>query len=226
MEEDQKNDIKSGKKDWRFNEIRVHESDGIQEYDNPLPRWWVGLFWFTIVIGVIYAVRLHFFGGESLIAKLESAKGELTEMQAQSAASSGATGDLAQRLSSASYIESGAALYAANCAACHAADGGGTIGPNLTDDYYIHGHSPEEITKVINGGVLEKGMPAWGAVLGQQKVEQLAAFVISLHGKTPAQAKSPQGKLAASAVESSSSAVEAPATEEESGAEKTPNTEE
>jgi cytochrome c oxidase cbb3-type subunit 3 len=90
-------------------------------------------------------------------------------------------------------IAAGKTLFAANCVACHTADGGGLIGPNLTDDYWIHGGTPLDVHKTINEGVLAKGMPPWGKVMKPGQIKSLAAFVHSLHGTTPAKPKAPDG---------------------------------
>jgi cytochrome c oxidase cbb3-type subunit 3 len=90
-------------------------------------------------------------------------------------------------------IAKGAALFAVNCVACHRADGGGLIGPNLTDDYWIHGGTPVEIHTTITEGVLAKGMPQWGKMLKPEQVLSLTAYVHSLHGSNPPNPKAPDG---------------------------------
>lgn len=174
--------------------LRVHEADGIQEYDNPLPAWWVWLFIFTVVVGVSYGIHLHFMGGQSLIATLDEARSEMVAHQG-----GGASGDTSEgsevSMDDPELIAAGKDLFATNCIACHAVDGGGTIGPNLTDQYWIHGGQAEQIIHTISQGVPTKGMPGWEATLGAKKVNQLAAYVLSLVGTTPANPKAPQGEL-------------------------------
>jgi cytochrome c oxidase cbb3-type subunit 3 len=92
-------------------------------------------------------------------------------------------------------VAAGKAIFAKNCAACHAADGGGVIGPNLTDDYWIHGEKIEEIHTTVFNGVLAKGMPTWGKLLKPSEIQQVVAYVWTLHGTTPAKPKDPQGDL-------------------------------
>ena len=90
--------------------------------------------------------------------------------------------------------EGGKALYMMNCMPCHRADAGGVIGPNLTDDFWIHGARPGDVHRVISAGVLDKGMPAWSAVLQPDDVDRVTAYVLSVHGTHPGSPKPPQGE--------------------------------
>jgi cytochrome c oxidase cbb3-type subunit III len=90
-------------------------------------------------------------------------------------------------------LAAGRATYAATCASCHAANGGGQVGPNLTDPYWVHGGGPEQILRSIREGWADKGMPAWGPQLGEEKVREVTAYVISLRGTNVPGGKSPQG---------------------------------
>ncbi len=92
-------------------------------------------------------------------------------------------------------LEAGKAIYDANCIACHAADGGGIVGPNLTDDNWIHGGGIKNIFKVIKYGVVEKGMIAWQTQLSPNQMQEVASYVMSLHGTTPAAPKQPEGEI-------------------------------
>ena len=188
-------------KDDKQDLLRPIEADGIQEFDNQMPRWWVALFYITVIVGTIYGIKLHYFGGETLIEAYNASGGvsptavaTLEETSVQDAPGED-DGNLADRLASKEYIDGGKKVYATNCSPCHGADGGGVIGPNLTDNYFIHGRSPEETVKVISEGVPAKGMVAWKPVIGKKQVDQVAAFVLSLIGTTPASAKEPQGEL-------------------------------
>jgi cytochrome c oxidase cbb3-type subunit 3 len=181
--------------------LRPVEVDGIQEFDNQLPRWWVWLFWITTIVGVVYAVNLHFAGGESLIQSydlgLEEQK-NLLNASASSDPNGNAAGESSLggwAIDDPSAIAAGKEAYAVNCIACHADDGGGGIGPNLTDKNWIHGGKPEEIVKVIGEGVAEKGMVSWKPILGDAKVRELASYVWSLQGTTPKNPKAPEGDL-------------------------------
>jgi cytochrome c oxidase cbb3-type subunit 3 len=112
-------------------------------------------------------------------------------------------------------VEAGKVVFTTYCVPCHRPDGGGLIGPNLTDDYWIHGGRPSEIIKTVTEGVLAKGMPNWGKMLKQEQVESASAYVLTLHGTNPPNPKEPQGTKyppdsgAASATTSAAPAVPA-----------------
>ena len=170
-------------------ELRPHTIDGIQEYDNKLPLWWVYLFYATIVFGVIYMVRFHVLDGDSLVDEWTSETKAIEDlhhkpsMQVSVAATS-----------TPEDIEKGKEVFASTCVSCHGNNGQGGIGPNLTDDYWIHGTgTTSEIQSNVRDGVPGNGMPAWGAVIGETKVLQVAAYVTSLAGSNPEGAKAPQG---------------------------------
>ncbi len=173
-----------------------HSYDGIQEYDNPMPRWWVLTFWATIIFAIVYALNIFGIGiGQGRIAAYEA------DMAAFRAAHPAPVADVTPEAllglaGSATEVSEGKAVFEKNCAACHVADGGGLIGPNLTDDYWIHGGGIGEIHATIAGGVLDKGMPAWGKQLQPDEINAVTVYVWTLHGTTPANPKEPQGELA------------------------------
>lgn len=163
-----------------------HNYDGIQEMDNPLPFWWVALFFLTIVFGLVYFVYYTFGPGLTSYEKLER---DMAASQPQETVVSVVKFD-----SSPDAISAGATLFAAKCAACHRADAGGLIGPNLTDSYWIHGNgSNETIYDVIKNGVVEKGMLAWGTQLSPEDMANLTVYIQSIKGSNPENAKAPQG---------------------------------
>ena len=174
-----------------------HEYDGIIEEDNQLPRWWLGIFFVTIVFAVGYWFYFHVYGtGELPIAQYQREKGEELARQAEKAKSAGEVTPevLAAMAADPMTVAEGQKLWLASCASCHRADGGGQIGPNLTDGYWIGDGSAKNIAGTIRGGRLDKGMPAWGPQLGEQRVRTLAAFVWSLRDKNVAGGKAPQGE--------------------------------
>jgi cytochrome c oxidase cbb3-type subunit 3 len=172
-----------------------HSYDGIQEYDNPLPRWWVTIFWATIIFSLLYAANVPGIGsGKGRIAAYEADMAKARALQAVREPQTGLTAEqLAALAADAGVVANGRQLFAQNCAACHRADGGGLIGPNLTDDFWIHGATAVEIHHTIDEGVLAKGMPPWGKVLQQPQIDALTAFVLTLRGTNPPNAKAPEG---------------------------------
>lgn len=173
-----------------------HSYDGIQEYDNPMPQWWVTTFWITIVFSIFYYVNPGNTGvGKGREAEYEADMAAFR--QAHPAHPGG--GDPAVLLAAAkrpSEVAQGKVLYNGKCAACHAADGGGSIGPNLTDDAWLHGGTIDSIYATVTNGVLAKGMPAWGKLLKPDELEEVVVYVWSLHGTSPATPKAPQGVVA------------------------------
>ena len=148
------------------------ESDGIEEYDNPMPNWWVGMFYLTIIWAVAYVAYYHFIGRESYVKSLAA---QVAEAEARWPKSS----QLATVEETPAAIAAGEAVYQANCVACHGAELQGGIGPNLVDSTWIHGGKPDEIVATITNGVAAKGMPTWGPILGNEKIGEVAAYIIS-----------------------------------------------
>lgn len=154
------------------------DNDGIEEYDNPLPDWWVGLFLFTIVFGIGYTLDYHFISDRSQVgayaAELEEAAVRWPVKEVTAAA-----------LSEADLVE-GKALYDGNCVGCHGPELKGGVGPDLTDAVWIHGGSYDEIVATITNGVPEKGMITWGPILGPQKIAKVTGFIQSKGTTQPA----------------------------------------
>jgi len=170
-----------------------HAYDGIQEYDNPLPRWWVWIFYATIIFAVAYYA--DFTGrirGPGRIAEYQQQMAEAaTRWPAPtSGVDENALLALAKDPQS---LALGKATFTTNCVACHRADAGGLIGPNLTDEYWLHGGSLAAIYKTVDGGVLEKGMPNWGKLLKPEQVKAVVVYVAALKGTNPPNPKAPQG---------------------------------
>ncbi len=179
--------------------IKEHDYDGIQELDNRMPPWLAFLFQGTIVFSIIYLLIYHVFSiGDLPQAELEKDLQAAAVQKAAFLEREGARIDensvvLATEPAD---LEKGKALFVANCAACHAEDGGGTVGPNLTDSYWLHGGSLSDIFKVIKYGVPEKGMIAWEKQLKPQEIQFVSSYIASgLRGTTPAAPKEAQGEL-------------------------------
>lgn len=176
-----------------------HEYDGIREFDNRLPNWWLMTLYGAIVFSVGYWLYFHTFGigptqAEELALEIAQAEAEAeAREQALLAAGGGLTDEsLASMVEDAAVVARGKEVYMQNCLACHGANGEGTVGPNLTDDYWINGHRPTDIHGVIADGRLAKGMPAWKSVLGSSRVRDVTAFVLSLKN-THVAGKAPEG---------------------------------
>ena len=174
-------------------QVMDHDYDGIREYDNRLPNWWLWILFGSIIFSLVYWLFFHTFG----IGKLSAERYE-AEMIAAAEARLGGAGELSdESLILASGIpdrvEAGRQLYAQHCVACHATQGEGLVGPNLTDAYWIHGGRPMDIYKTISEGVIAKGMAAWERQLGPQRVQTLAAYVLTLRGKN-LPGKAPEGQ--------------------------------
>lgn len=172
--------------------------DGIREYDNQLPRWWVWLFILTIVYGVIYVVYQHGFApgqDEQLTAALQELKSKQAQAEAALPKMEISEQSLKDLAANSSRVEAGKASYLSKCAPCHGQLGEGIVGPNLTDDYWVHGGSLMAIRKVIAEGVLDKGMVAWSGLLSPDELNDVAAFVWTLRGTNPPNPKAAQGEL-------------------------------
>lgn len=176
-------------------QVTEHEYDGIQEYDNPMPRWWLLTFAATIIYSVIYLFNVGPVGnGKGRIADYEA------DMAAFAAAHPAPTGGpssdrLLALVKDPKAVAVGKELFTKNCVSCHRADGGGLIGPNLADNYWIHGAILDSVYSVVSNGVLAKGMPPWGKMLTPDDVERVVAYVITLRGSNPVNPKAPQGVL-------------------------------
>lgn len=181
------------------------DNDGIREYDNPLPDWFVYLFYACIVFSLWHLAFYTAQGwalskaggvgqnlsssGAEYLAAVEKAEREPGRVHARELGGE----DLVDFLRSPSSISGGESVFKANCVACHGEAGQGVVGPNLTDEYWLHGGKPESVLASVAGGFPTKGMPAWKPVLGAEKTRLAAAYVLSLRGKTGPNPKAPQG---------------------------------
>jgi len=167
-----------------------HEYDGIKELDNDLPPWWVWLFYLTIIFSAFY------LGIPTTKAFYTFMAGNESTQPASTSQSKSQTAQIPQvALLDTENLAAGKELYDKNCANCHLPDGGGDIGPNLTDEFWMHGGSFADVYTVISEGVPEKGMVTWKYLLRPAQIHQVASFVETLRGTTPERAKAPQGTL-------------------------------
>ncbi|WP_340075645.1 cbb3-type cytochrome c oxidase N-terminal domain-containing protein [Leptobacterium sp. I13] len=178
--------------------ILDHNYDGIKELDNSLPPWWLYGFYITIIFAVVYLAHFHIFGGDTQAVEYEKA---VAEAKIQIEAYKKTAKDLVDvntvtLLTEASDLNAGKKIFELNCIACHQADGGGGIGPNLTDDYWILGGGIKNTFKTIyEGGRDGKGMVAWKQTLKPSEIQQVASYVLSLQGTEAANPKAPEGDL-------------------------------
>jgi len=175
-----------------------HDYDGIHELDNVLPPWWVKLFYATVVFGVIYMGYYHLFSGNDqtaeFAAEMEDARIAVEEYKKTAKDLIDASN--VTLLTQAGDLASGKKIFDTNCMACHRADGGGAIGPNLTDDNWLLGGGISNVFNTITkGGRDGKGMVAWQGTLKPSEIQQVASYVLSLHGTNPKDAKAPEGDV-------------------------------
>ena len=174
-----------------------HEYDGIKELDNPLPGWWLATFYISIVFAVVYFIYYEYAGGPTLDQELSSDLDKIESVQQKAVETMGtkSEGNYLALLDNREALEQGKAEFLTKCTPCHGAQAQGIIGPNLTDDYWIHGDGKiSSILKTINEGVVDKGMPPWKGVIAPELMEKVAAYVYSVRGSNPPGAKPPQGE--------------------------------
>jgi len=174
-----------------------HDYDGIKELDNALPPWWKYGFYITIVVAVFYLMKFEVWKtGQD---QLQEYTTEMTEAKAQTEAYLAAMKENVDEktvvMADAAGITAGKELFAKTCVACHMSNGEGGVGPNLTDDYWIHGGSINDVFKTIKYGYPDKGMQSWSSTYSPVQIQQIASYIKSLRGTNPPNAKAPQGDL-------------------------------
>lgn len=178
--------------------ILDHNYDGIKELDNSLPPWWVYMFYASIIFAVVYLVRFEVFDGDNQVTEYNNA---VAEARADLEKYKETATDLVDistvtLLTDEKDLKRGKAIYNLNCAACHISDGGGSIGPNLTDENWILGGGIKNVfATVSNGGRDGKGMVAWNKILKPIDIAKVSSYIISLQGTIPANPKQPEGEV-------------------------------
>ncbi|UJP66865.1 cbb3-type cytochrome c oxidase N-terminal domain-containing protein [Mongoliitalea daihaiensis] len=187
-----------------------HSYDGIVELDNHMPPWLANVFYITIAFAVVYftyysvlglgKTQLEEYAEEQRVAaiKIEAYKATLANLIDETNV---------EFDESAAALAAGKSIYSANCAACHAADGGGGVGPNFTDEYWIHGGSINDIFRIVKYGVPAKGMIPWQDQLSPEEMQQVSSYIKTLVGTTPANPKAPEGELYRPAAEEEAEVV-------------------
>lgn len=178
--------------------ILDHDYDGIKELDNDLPPWWVYMFYATIIFAVVYLARFHVFDDYTQKTEYEQevAEAKIAIEEYKKTAKNLIDANSVVMLTDAADLKAGESIFATTCVACHLSDGGGSIGPNLTDKYWILGGDIKSIYKTISeGGRDGKGMIAWKQSLKPVEMAQVSSFILTLQGTTPANPKDPEGEL-------------------------------
>jgi cytochrome c oxidase cbb3-type subunit 3 len=187
--------MSAGTSEHKPDTVLDHDFDGIQEYDNRLPNWWLWILWGSIIFSLGYWLVFHTYGLVRLpVAQYEQ---EMEDAGGSLAASSlrGLTEpDLEAMAVDPARLVTGKDVYVKNCLVCHLAEGQGLVGPNLTDDYWVHGGDALAIHNTVVQGVVEKGMAAWGRQLGPERVDAVVAYLLTLRG-THVEGKAPEGDL-------------------------------
>jgi cytochrome c oxidase cbb3-type subunit 3 len=180
-----------------FDVILDHEYDGIRELDNKLPPWWVAMFYITIIWGLAYLVYYHIGDGPSSYDEYveEVRVGEEMVEAYLSKQADVIDENTVQHVDDPSVLANAESIFIGNCAVCHGQSGEGGVGPNLTDDYYIHGGTVKDIFKVIKYGVPEKGMISWKSQIGPSDIQALSSYIMNLRGTSPPNPKEPEGEL-------------------------------
>lgn len=175
-----------------------HDYDGIKELDNNLPPWWVYLFYASIVFAVVYMVQFEVLGADNQEMELRK---EVAQAKIDIATYMKTAPDMMDEktvtlLTDPADLAAGKEIFTTNCAACHRADGGGQIGPNLTDEQWILGGGIKNVFHtLVNGGRDGKGMISWEGTLKPKEMQKVASYILSLKGSNPPDAKAPEGEV-------------------------------
>lgn len=173
-----------------------HDYDGIRELDNRIPPWFSILFYGTIIWGAIYLLNYHVFDDGQVQTKEYNLEVHQAALEREFLIKTGAflNEETVTAISDAAVLAEGKDIFLKNCSSCHGQNGEGLVGPNMTDDFWIHGGGVKNIFKTIKYGVPQKGMISWQTQLDPKKMQAVASFILSLHGTNPPNAKQPEGE--------------------------------
>ena len=175
-----------------------HDYDGIKELDNVLPPWWVYLFYGTIIFALVYMVRFHIYNDYTQDEEFKEAMelAELEKSKLPKKAADEVSYETVVALTDATSLAKGKEIFTNACAACHKADGGGLVGPNLTDDHWINGGGIKNVFKLISEGSKNNpSMVAWNKTLSSKDIQSVASYILTLKGTNPAGAKAAEGEV-------------------------------
>ncbi|MDB5135021.1 MAG: Cbb3-type cytochrome c oxidase subunit CcoP2 [Mucilaginibacter sp.] len=174
----------------------AHDYDGIQELDNPIPAWFMYLFYATIIFAAGYLLTYHVFKVAPLQYdeyKTEMAQADIANKIYLSKAANRVDENTVKLTKDPTVLAAGQVVFKTTCVACHGEHAQGNVGPNLTDDYWLHGNKINDLFKTIKYGVLSKGMPTWEKQLSPKQISDVANYVKSIKGTNPSNPKEPQG---------------------------------
>ena len=176
--------------------VMEHEYDGIAELNNPTPPWFMGLFYSTIAFGIVYLLIFHVFGKGNIMEQEYTQEVAIAEKE-RAAFIKLVAGKINENtvtlLNDKKGMEVGKVLFTQYCTACHGQNAEGKVGPNLTDEYWLHGGTIKAVFHTVTEGVPEKGMISWKKQLNPLQIQQVGSYILSLQGTKPAGAKEPQG---------------------------------
>jgi cytochrome c oxidase cbb3-type subunit 3 len=189
------NNPRDNRAEYRQDTVMDHEYDGIQEFDNRLPNWWLWIMYGTLIFGLAYWIFFHTLGvGELPYDKFAREMQVAQEAQLARAMAAGIDNDYFVMMSqSEAKVAEGREIFVKYCVQCHLDDGRGSVGPNLTDGFWVHGCEPMQILKTLNEGVAAKGMPAWQNQLGPSRVHAVLAYTLTIKN-TNVSGKAPEGE--------------------------------
>lgn len=196
-----------------------HAYDGITELDNPVPAWFNGMFYASIVFAAVYLCVYHVFGwgpNQDEEYEREMARAEKVRQEWLAQAANNIDENSVEVDTKPEAIAAGQAIYAQNCAVCHGNTGEGGIGPNLADDYWLHGGELKDVFKTVKYGVLDKGMVPWEQSLTPAQIAEVSNYILTLRGTNPPNPKEPQGeKVEYEAIQSTAAGEQAAETTEQ-----------
>lgn len=173
-----------------------HDFDGIRELDNKIPPWWNALFYGMILFGIVYMIHYHVIGDGNVQDNEYQQEVQAATLELELLTKSGAmiTAETVTLLDDGPSLSAGKDIYIKNCAACHGLNGEGLVGPNFTDEYWVHGGDIKDLFKIIEVGVPAKGMISWKSQLSPNQMQEVASYILSLQGTNPPNQKAPEGE--------------------------------
>ena len=173
-----------------------HDFDGIKELNNKIPPWFMAIFYGSMIWAVIYMVDFHVLGSGNVQEDEYAAEVEAADLEREILNKSGSfvNEETVTILDDVAALASGKDIFIKSCAACHGMGGEGLVGPNFTDEYWVHGGGIKDLFKTIKYGVPQKGMISWQAQLDPTMMQEVASYILTLKGTNPPNQKGPEGK--------------------------------